>query len=49
MPDVPKYTVHQPFAWTGKELLIFSSWNVDTDQSVISYTPPIEVYQYVKQ
>lgn len=49
MPNVPKQTVHQPFTWTGKELLIFSSWNVDTDVSVISYQPPIEAYQYVKQ
>ena len=49
MPDVPKFTVHQPFCWTGKELLIFSCWTPDTDVSVISYTPPIEVFQYVKQ
>ncbi len=49
MPNVPKLTVHQPFTWTGKELLIFSSWNIDNDVSVISYTPPIEAYQYVKQ
>lgn len=49
MPDVPKFTVHQPFCWTGKELLIFSCWTPDTDVSVISYTPPLEVFQYVKQ
>ena len=49
MPDVLKYTIHQPFTWTGKELLIFSCWNIDDDVSVISYTPPVEVYQYVKQ
>lgn len=49
MPNVPKQTTHKPFAWTGKELLIFSSWNVDTDQTVIGYQPPIEAYQYVKQ
>ncbi|KAF0181711.1 MAG: Kelch motif protein [Limisphaerales bacterium] len=49
MPNVPKQTPHQPFTWTGKELLIFSGWLPDTDQSVISYQPPIEAYQYVKQ
>lgn len=49
MPDVPKFTVHQPFCWTGKELLIFSCWTPDTDVSVIGYQPPIEAYQYVKQ
>jgi hypothetical protein len=49
MPNVPKQTVHQPFTWTGKELLIFSGWLPDTDQTVISYQPPIEVFQYVKQ
>ncbi len=49
MPDLPKFTPHQPFTWTGRELLIFSSWDIDADQSVIGYQPPIEVYQYVKQ
>jgi len=49
MPDVPKQTIHQPFTWTGKELLIFSAWLPDTDQTVIGYQPPIEAHQYVKQ
>lgn len=49
MPELPKQSTHQPFTWTGKELLIFSNWNVDNDQTVIGYQPPIEAYQYVKQ
>ena len=49
MPNVPKQTPHQPFTWTGKELLIFSGWLPDNDQTVIGYQPPIEAYQYVKQ
>jgi hypothetical protein len=49
MPNVPKKTIHQPFTWTGKELLIFSDWQNDLDQTVIGYQPPIEAYQYVKQ
>ena len=49
MPNVPKSTAHMPFTWTGKELLIFGAHTPDTDMSVISYTPPIEAYQYVKQ
>ncbi|MBI5801980.1 MAG: hypothetical protein HZA92_14810 [Verrucomicrobia bacterium] len=49
MPNVPKMTAHQPFTWTGKELLIFSAFLPDSDVSVIGYQPPIEAYQYVKQ
>ncbi len=49
IPNVPKKTAHQPFTWTGKELLIFSAYAPENDQTVISYQPPIEAYQYVKQ
>lgn len=49
VPDVPKTTAWVPFTWTGKELLIFADHNVDKDRTVISYSPPIEAYHYVKQ
>ena len=49
IPNVPKMTAHQPFTWTGKELLIFSAYQPENDQTVIGYQPPIEAYQYVKQ
>ncbi len=49
IPDVPHTTTYMAFTWTGKEMLSFADWVNDSDVSVISYQPPIEAYQYVKQ
>lgn len=49
LPDAPVHTTQLPFTWTGREFLVFghdNSWSVKT---VTSYSPPIELYQYVKQ